>query len=479
MVLTNSTTTPFPVVNGCVCVPEVQYGSTYNRLIAHMFSDCVYTERDYVGFFVGLSSLAFWIFAQAPQFITNCKNNSASALSVWFLAQWMFGDTVNLISTFLTNQISTVKITSILFVSMDVCLLGQYILLEGMCCCRREKSAEAGKMAAEDPLLHENSRGRANRYGSASAHKGSTGSGKKTALYSIFAPVLMFCSIFAMMGAPTGMIPRQVAVTGHGTNRHATLQEHGHVRRRRLLSTPGARPPQTNDPSTRSSFDAKHFYLFAGRGGPPAHRPPACNQDTQARWVEDLGVAFGWTSSAVYLLSRIPQILKNIKRGSVEGLSPIMFFCAVMGNMTYAAGILIRARTQEAVIKALPFLVGSVGTLCFDFTILLQFLYYKNKLPRRPRRLSKAKLTIDTGEDFESGGDRDGYVAIDNAKDPPRGLHNIVSWEASPWMSPEQIQSLRRESNQKVNGSMNGRSNTGYTPQQFKKKARKPATPRT
>ena len=142
-------------------------------------------------------------------------------------------------------------------------------------------------------------------------------------------------------------------------------------------------------------------------------------------------------------------------------------------------GILIRARNRQAVIKALPFLVGSVGTLCFDFTILLQFLYYKNKLPRRPRRLSKAKLTIDTSEDFESGGDRDGYVAMDNTKEPPRGLHNIVSWEASPWMSPQQIQSLRRESNQKVNGSMNGRSNTGYTPQQFKKKARKPATPRT
>ena len=201
--------------------------------------------------------------------------------------------------------------------------------------------------------------------------------------------------------------------------------------------------------------------------------------DTQADWLKDVGAALGWTSSAVYLLSRIPQILKNIKRGSVEGLSPVMFFCAVMGNMTYAAGILIRARTREAIIKALPYLVGSVGTLCFDFTILLQFLYYKNKLPRRPRRLSKAKLTIDTSEDFESSGDRDGYVAMDNTKEPPRGLHNIVSWEASPWMSPQQIQSLRRESNQKVNGSMNGRSNTGYTPQQFKKKARKPATPRT
>ena len=289
----------------------------------------------------------------------------------------------------------------------------------------------------------------------------------------------MFCSFFAIIRTPTGIVPRHIAVRELGANSHTTFQGHGYVRRRRILSTPGAPPPSHNDPGTLRSFDAKNFYLFAGRGGPPAHRPPACNQDTQADWVKALGVAFGWTSSAVYLLSRIPQILKNIKRGSVEGLSPIMFFCAVMGNMTYAAGILIRARNRQAIIKALPFLVGSVGTLCFDFTILLQFLYYKNKLPRRPRRLSKAKLTIDTSEDFESGGDRDGYVAMDKTKEPPRGLHNIVSWEASPWMSPQQIQALRRESKEKVNGSMNGRSNTGYTPQQFKKKARKPATPRT
>ena len=127
----------------------------------------------------------------------------------------MFGDTVNLISTFLTNQISTVKITSILFVSMDVCLLGQYIFLEGMCCCRRKvakpgKDGGRGSSAVEDPLLREKAGGNyggADGYGSASsaAHKGSTGSGKKTALYSMFAPVLMFCSMFAIIGAPTGI----------------------------------------------------------------------------------------------------------------------------------------------------------------------------------------------------------------------------------------------------------------------------------
>ena len=112
--------------------------------------------------------------------------------------------------------------------------------------------------------------------------------------------------------------------------------------------------------------------MFAGRGAPPAHRPPSCTEDDSPQWEKTIGVVFGWVSTVIYLFSRIPQILKNIKRGSVEGLSPIMFFCAVMGNLTYAGGILIRARNEAAVIKALPYLVGSIGTLCFDFTILLQ-----------------------------------------------------------------------------------------------------------
>ena len=73
------------------------------------------------------------------------------------------------------------------------------------------------------------------------------------------------------------------------------------------------------------------------------------------------------------------QILKNIKRGSVEGLSPIMFFCAVMGNLTYAGGILIRARNEAAVIKALPYLVGSIGTLCFDLRYCCNFYITKIK----------------------------------------------------------------------------------------------------
>lgn len=43
----------------------------------------------------------------------------------------------------------------------------------------------------------------------------------------------------------------------------------------------------------------------------------------------------GWTSAVLYVGSRIPQIVKNWKHKSTEGLSLGMFLCAVMGNILF------------------------------------------------------------------------------------------------------------------------------------------------
>ena len=49
--------------------------------------DC--SARDLAGFLFGISSIACWIVAQVPQFITNIKRQRADALSPWFLAAWL------------------------------------------------------------------------------------------------------------------------------------------------------------------------------------------------------------------------------------------------------------------------------------------------------------------------------------------------------------------------------------------------------
>ncbi|CEP07646.1 hypothetical protein [Parasitella parasitica] len=43
----------------------------------------------------------------------------------------------------------------------------------------------------------------------------------------------------------------------------------------------------------------------------------------------------GWSSAVLYIGSRVPQILKNWRNKSTEGLSFGMFICAVMGNVFF------------------------------------------------------------------------------------------------------------------------------------------------
>lgn len=91
-----------------------------------------------------------------------------------------------------------------------------------------------------------------------------------------------------------------------------------------------------------------------------------------------LGRIFAWTCTSLYLMSRIPQLLKNRRRQSVEGLSASLFMFAACGNLTYATSILTHpGQTIDSLLEALPYLIGSAGTLMFDFSIFCQFLWYK------------------------------------------------------------------------------------------------------
>ncbi|XP_035697405.1 lysosomal amino acid transporter 1 homolog [Branchiostoma floridae] len=90
----------------------------------------------------------------------------------------------------------------------------------------------------------------------------------------------------------------------------------------------------------------------------------------------DAGYAVGIGSSVLYLGSRMPQIYKNWKRKSTEGLSIWMFSLAILGNLLYGLQILLQSTKGYFIIRHLPWLVGSLGTMTFDATLFLQFFVY-------------------------------------------------------------------------------------------------------
>ena len=86
-----------------------------------------------------------------------------------------------------------------------------------------------------------------------------------------------------------------------------------------------------------------------------------------------LGQTLGWISGITYVVSRIPQLIKNIKRKSTEGLAKMLFVCAVAGNLTYGISIFVHPGGKEYLMESLPWLIGSLGTLAFDFCLLGMF----------------------------------------------------------------------------------------------------------
>ncbi|KAG2502175.1 hypothetical protein HYH03_000662 [Edaphochlamys debaryana] len=94
------------------------------------FHDCIYpgSTRDEVGFSLGLLSILIWLGAMLPQFISNIKNQSAEALSIWFLVEWFAGDTLNLLGCLIQGeQLPTTTLLAMYFVLVDVIMLLQYI----------------------------------------------------------------------------------------------------------------------------------------------------------------------------------------------------------------------------------------------------------------------------------------------------------------------------------------------------------------
>ncbi|WAR13847.1 LAAT1-like protein [Mya arenaria] len=79
----------------------------------------------------------------------------------------------------------------------------------------------------------------------------------------------------------------------------------------------------------------------------------------------------------------------NYKRQSTDGLSIMMFILAVLGNLTYGLSILVRQLDVNYILKHLPWLIGSLGVIFLDLSLLVQFKYYEktddmNSLLKQP-----------------------------------------------------------------------------------------------
>ncbi|KAJ0759249.1 hypothetical protein HanLR1_Chr04g0159321 [Helianthus annuus] len=90
-----------------------------------------------------------------------------------------------------------------------------------------------------------------------------------------------------------------------------------------------------------------------------------------------IGTFLGWGMAAIYMGGRLPQILLNFRRGHVQGLNPLMFVFALVGNATYVASILVSSMEWSKIQPNLPWVVEASGCIMLDtFVSLKHIIFY-------------------------------------------------------------------------------------------------------
>ena len=332
----------------------------------------MYTVPDELGFYLGLVSIACWLFAQLPQMLRNYRLKSAESLSPYFLAEWLAGDAMNLSGClFAGDQLPSQVYTACYFVCVDVGMIAQYAYYA---LSRRDALALVGKDLADATEDDEESLLAA--AAAAEEEEEEEGGGAADAWDSITAAAATTTT----------------AAAARRRDGRARASADADAKPRGRLAGRGAKAA-----AAACVVVVVGVFFFAGRDGAWSNRwashrsrdhsrhrssPPSpsslpyCDVSTNPEWEVAIGRAAGYVSSAFYLGSRVSQILKNRARKSCEGLSAAMFATAVAANVTYGVAILLRAASWAGVLASAPWLLGSLGTVALDVTVLAQSRRY-------------------------------------------------------------------------------------------------------
>ncbi|KAL1296834.1 hypothetical protein AAFC00_004457 [Neodothiora populina] len=292
----------------------------------------------------GSISLACWVFLLVPQLIENYRQGSASGISITFLLVWMVGDITNLIGAAWAGLVPTVIALAIYFCFADAVLLSQCFYYNTINARRERKLStqtqvqgeqENGAATEEDPLIV--------RRASHEENLGLPGSRRRSSAAS----------------------RRSTRASGERRDSLAKILE----------EEPGKNAYLRNTLSVLMILLAGTAgWALAWRAG--AWRPSPEGSSGESSPTPLGAEILGYASAVCYLGARIPQIIKNHKEKSCDGLSLLFFLLSLMGNLTYGAGIICHSVEKQYIMTNLPWLIGSLGTIAEDAVIFLQFSMY-------------------------------------------------------------------------------------------------------
>lgn len=320
----------------------------------------------------------------SPQIIENFRRSSAEGLSIQFLVVWLLGDVFNILGAVLQGVLPTMIILAIYYTIADVVLLGQCFYYRGF-------TLRDDVPQSQPPKPKRN--GDAN--GSAVVVNGYLGEpNERTGLLG---------------AASASNIPERPHYSYYGAEDRERRGSWSHLSPAVPFVSEDVEPSPPRAPSTwlqAFAFNSLAILMVCAAGvvgwwlswcygqrGGAGDRPEESSDDPLS--FNLLGQIFGWLCAALYLGSRLPQLLLNWRRKSTEGVSVLFFLFACLGNLTYVLSILAYdpqcegeegCRPGEAakifwqyILVNLSWLAGSAGTLLLDLSIFIQFFLYSKK----------------------------------------------------------------------------------------------------
>ncbi|KAI4751800.1 PQ-loop-domain-containing protein [Aureobasidium sp. EXF-3400] len=313
---------------------------------------------------MGSISIACWVVVFSPQIIENFRRSSAEGLSIEFVIIWLLGDFANIIGAVMQRVLPTMIILAIYYTFADIVLLAQCFYYRGFHF-RDPKPVKPSDVEQETPT---------ERSGLLSAN-----------------------------GNGTSDLPRVRSASSFGER---FVNEGVHMSPANPMHpTPKVQRPRSAKRSIMQKllFNLTCIVLVVAAGIAGYYLSPSSNgNETEQQQNDNLhfnivGQVFGYLCAALYLGSRIPQLLLNYRRKSTEGLNALFFLFACIGNLTYVLSIFAfnpichhgkhgqKCRPGEAseiygryILVNLSWLLGSLGTLFLDFGVFAQFFIYRN-----------------------------------------------------------------------------------------------------
>ncbi|KAJ6426089.1 hypothetical protein OIU84_026634 [Salix udensis] len=391
-----------------------QYCSQWARIYMKY---CLCSMKDGASLTLGVISVLSWGVAEIPQIITNYKKKSTEGLSLAFLFTWIVGDLFNVFGCMLEPAtLPTQYYMAVLYAITTSVLTAQTVyyghiyhrLKRNRGCIKAPISSqteEAGRIRqgnSDAEAQVNNADKQRNETASPDGTNGSSSpipfptltqkSSTGRELYYMSARSLssshtptVGSSLAQRMASPS--FSTRISIEEPLLGADVTTQSAPNLNTKTMLCVVSVvtllgtlNLHQSANNRLDRAFENKHegFVIQVGRKILQVSSRISHDNDSDGSG-SGIGTFLGWSMAAIYMGGRLPQIFLNIKRGNVEGLNPLMFVFALIGNITYVASILVDSMAWSKIRANLPWIVDAGGCVLLDTCILLQFIYFHHR----------------------------------------------------------------------------------------------------